>query len=146
MRTTPEHGRRVYRCSSRETPSGPCGASRVPAEEAEAWVWGQVDAVLRDPSIIAAELRRQQEEEPTSNWVADREAVIRSLSKVEKQQERLIRRFREAEDDTFPWDLVEREITRAEHEKVQLRASLADVDRRIAEQQAANDRLHSLTT
>ena len=50
LRSSPEHGRRTYRCASRETPAGPCGAPRVPADEVERWVWDEVAAILQDPA------------------------------------------------------------------------------------------------
>jgi hypothetical protein len=103
-----------------------------------------VAAVLRDPSIIAAKLRKQREEGPDPALLADREAVRRQLGKIEKQQERLIRHFREADDEGLPWDLVKRELAQAEQEKGQLQATLADLDRRLAKQRMAVEQLDAL--
>src|SRR5262249_23494048 len=104
MRASPEHGRRTYRCASRETPHGPCGAKRVPAEDpdgVEQWVWEQIDARLRDSSLIAAEIERQRAEGPDPGLVANREAVVRALAKVERHQERLLAQYGASEDDSF---------------------------------------------
>ena len=90
MHSTPEKGKRTYRCGSRYKAIGTCGGKRVPAEPVEEWVWERVGAILRDPSIIAEELRRCQEEGTDDVLEADLEAAKRALAKVEKQQERLI--------------------------------------------------------
>ena len=60
MRTSPEHGKRTYRCASRETARAPAVAAGYPLDECEASAWAQIAAVLRDPSIIAAEYERQR--------------------------------------------------------------------------------------
>ena len=72
--------------------------------------------------------------------------TIRALARVEKQQERLIAKFRKADDDSLPWELVEREISRAEKEKQQLRATISEIERRLAEQQQAIGQLDALKT
>ncbi len=59
---------------------------------------------------------------------------------------RLIQRFSQAEDDTFPWELVQREIARVEQEKAQVRAELAAAEQRIIQQAAAVEQLDALTT
>lgn len=144
MRSEPEHGKRIYRCSSRHTAGGACGASRVSADKVEAWTWDQLTCLLRDPAMIAAEVQRQRE--PDTSLTTDRDAVRRRLERVVQQQERLISRFRHAtEDDPFPWDLVEREIIRAETEKKQLQATLAEIDGRISDQRATAVQLDALT-
>jgi site-specific DNA recombinase len=144
MRSSPEHTLRTYRCSSRETASGPCGGQRVRAVDVEAWAWEEVSAILRDPSLIAAELNRRRAEGPDPTLLANREATQRALAKLEKQQERLVRHFREADDDTFPWDLVKREIAQTEQQKGQLRATLAELDQRLVEQQVMVEQLDAL--
>ena len=103
MRTSAERGGYgTYRCSAREKPSGPCGGKRVPAAAVEAWVWEQIATVLRDPSLIAAELQRRREEGPDQTLLADREAVQRHLATLEKQQAKLLRAFREADEAILP--------------------------------------------
>jgi site-specific DNA recombinase len=146
MWAEPEHGKRIYRCSSRYSLSGSCGASRVPADEVEADVWAQITAFLGDEAVIAAEVQRQHEQGPDAALVADYEAARRALSKIELQQERLIRRFTESGDETFPWELVQREIARLEADKKSLMATIADLKRDIDEQAAAVVRLDALAT
>jgi site-specific DNA recombinase len=146
MRASPERGTRTYRCSSRETPAGACGRSRVPAEACEAWVWQQLCAVLSDPTIVAAELKRAQEQGPDHSLQADRDAAQRRLAKLDQQQERLLRRYREAEEDEFPWELVQREIAQIGTERKALAADLARIDAKLAEQQRSVDLLGALHT
>lgn len=147
MYTSPERGRRTYRCSSRDTSTGPCGGKRVPAESVESWAWSHIEAILMDPSIIANEVERQRRDGPNAGLVVDREATIRLLQKLDRQQDRLVRRYAEADDgDDFPWELIEREIARIEQERKLTRATLADIDTRLAAQEAAVVRLSSLQT
>ncbi len=146
MRASAEHGGYgTYRCSAREKPSGPCGGKRVPAAAVETWVWEQIAAVLRDPSLIAAELQRQREEGPDQTLLADRESVQRHLATLEKQQAKLLRAFREADEAILPWDLIQRELAQIEQEKSRLHATLADIEQRLEAQQATIDQLDSLT-
>ncbi len=145
MRSIPEHGRRVYRCSSRETPSGPCGGKRVPAGDVEAWAWERVSAILRDPRLIAAEVERLRHGGPDSALAGQLEAARGLLGKLEKQQERLIRRFGASDDDSFPWELVDREISRLQQEKGQIQATIGQIEQRLAEQLATVEQLGALT-
>jgi site-specific DNA recombinase len=72
MRQNIENGtRRVYRCYSRETPSGPCGGKRVPADAVEDEVWNSVAARLHNPAVIAAEVKRLNESGPDSVMLGD---------------------------------------------------------------------------
>jgi len=139
------HEHRRYRCRSLETLGGSCGGHIVPADAIEAWVWDKVSAVLRDPSIIAAELERRKEEGGDDLLQSDLTAANRALAKIERQQEKLLGQFRRAEDDSFPWELVRREIARAEHEKDQFRAVIADLKARIAAQQSAQQQLEAVS-
>src|SRR5262245_25140188 len=103
MRPSPEsRGRLIYRCASRETPSGACGAKRVPAADLEQWTWEQVCLLLRNPSLLAAELERQRHEGPDQRLRADQAALQRSLAKLEQQQGKLLRLFREVDEEHYP--------------------------------------------
>jgi site-specific DNA recombinase len=139
-----EHGRPVYRCSSRDKPGGACGGKRVPGEAVEAWAWAEVSTILRTPAIIAAEVERQREAGPDQALQADREAAARMLAKVERQRDRLVRRYAEADDDGFPWELVEREIARLEDERRQAVATVAEIDARLERHEAATMQLDAL--
>jgi len=148
MYATPEHGvTYVYRCSSRQTASGACGGKRVPGAMVEDWAWQEVSAILRDPEIIAIEVRRQREAGPEAalqTLQADRDATDRLLLKIETQRDRLVRRYADAGDDSFPWELLEREIARLESERRAVVATVAERDKRLQQHEAATVQLDSL--
>jgi Recombinase len=111
----------------------------------ETWVWERVAGVLQDPSTIALELERRQQEGPDKALTDDLENARGRLSKITKQQERLVQRFGEALDDSFPWELVHEQITRLEREKANLAGIVEDIERRLIAQRADVDRLQDLT-
>jgi site-specific DNA recombinase len=122
-------GRRAYRCQSRDTATGACGSSRVPADDVERWAWDEVKAVLRDPSIIARERERALARGEDPGLTSALDVARRRLAKVEQGQARLMERFRRSDD--FPWEIVEREVGRAEVERKQLAAEIVDLEARI---------------
>lgn len=101
------------------------------------WAWSQIESILRDPSTIIAEVERRRQNGPDATLQNSRETAARMLHKMEKQRERLVRRYAEAEDDGFPWELVEREITRVEAERRAAQAALAEIDARLDQQENA---------
>lgn len=134
-----------YRCSSHLGAKGNCGARTAPADAVEAWAWERVSATLRDPSIIAAELKRRRQEGQDPILIRDLETAKRSLTQIERQQERLLRSFAAEDDDSFPMELVQKEVARMEQEKTQVRATVAELERRIAQQDSALDQLEALS-
>jgi site-specific DNA recombinase len=144
MSPQPEHGRMVYRCTSRDRLGSPCGGKRVPGADVEAWAWSEIEAILRNPSTIIKEVERLRTAGPDETLTATRETAARMLAKLERQRERLVRRYADADDDSFPWELVEREITRVESERRNAAAGLADIDARLAEQERSITELDDL--
>lgn len=144
MRPEPEHNYRVYRCYSRDTPAGPCGGKRAPAEIVEAGIWEAVASRLRDPSIIAAELKRRRDEEPDVTLSSDLEAARRMLSRLEKQQAGLARRLADSPEDDSLWELVQREIKRIESEKQAIGNSIGEMEQRLETERQAVVQLDSL--
>src|SRR5215211_6034495 len=55
-----------------------------------------------------------------------------------------MRRFTEGDDDSFPWELVQREVARLEDEKRALRETIDEIDRQIARQTATAGQLAAL--
>jgi len=146
MRPSPEsRGRLIYRCASRETPSGPCGSKRVPAADLEQWTWEQVCILLRNPSLIAAELERQRQEGPDQRLLADKDALKRSLAKLGQQQSKLLRLFRGADEEYYPVALTQRELAQIEKEKAHLAAALAQIEAQLAAWQVSIERWDNLT-
>ncbi|GEM_PF-6886032 len=135
MRTSPEGDRRTYRCSSRETPSGPCGGKRVNAELLESFTWERVAEVLSDPTIILDDYNRRREAGPSQLLQADRNAAEKELAKVESRQQRLIRLY--AESDELALEAVKQELAAADQERRRLRATIAALDEQTARQESA---------
>jgi len=133
LRSSPERDRRVYRCASRETPSGPCGAPRVPADDVERWVWDEVSAILRDPAIIAREVEQARKAGDDPGLTSALISAQRRLAKIERDQERLAAGFRNKTGRML--ELLEREIGRAEVERQQTVKEIADLESRIAARQ-----------
>ena len=81
-----------------------------------------------------AEYRRllEQQEAPAANL----KAVERQLQQVVKEQDRLLERYRRTGDDTFPWDLVERQIKQLQGERNRLERELAALKERYASRRA----------
>lgn len=126
-------------------PIGPELRADLPTQQGlDSWVWEKVSAVLRNPSLIAAELERRRGEGAHSALDTDRTTAKASIARAQKQQERLIRRFSDAADDSFPWELVEREIARLERERQEWAATLEEIDRRIDQQRTAVAQLDAL--
>jgi site-specific DNA recombinase len=144
MQGIPERSSRVYRCSSRDTAIGPCGGARIPGEALEEWAWAQVASVLRNPDLIAAELKRRKDEGPDASLLADLETAKQRLATLERRQADYLRRYSEAEDGTFPWELVEREIKRLEAEKVGWTATIADLEDRLQARELVREQLEAL--
>jgi site-specific DNA recombinase len=144
MYANPEHGRLTYRCSSRDKASGACGGKRVNGGDIERWAWGEIETILRDPDTIVAEVERRRASGPDATLTTSRDATARLLAKLDRQRERLVRRYAEADDDSFPWELVEREIVRVEADRRQAQATLAEIDARIAAQAQAIVQLDTL--
>jgi site-specific DNA recombinase len=135
--------RRVYRCSSRDKAGGPCGGTCVPADAIEARLWEQLSAAIRDPVLIYDQWQRAQASGPDPVLAEDRERITGQLARLARQQERLVRRLREAEDDETA-DLYEREIGQIGRERKGLTAALAQIDVRLAEQAETADQLGAL--
>jgi len=140
-----DRGRRIYRCSSREFPSGACGAGRVPAERIERWIWDQVSALLSDLRLIEAELERRRHTPRDDKLERQRASIERELARIAAQQERLVRRYARAEDDDDAlWELVRRQVAELEAERERLRHLLTEVEQALAERQRQEIELVSL--
>lgn len=110
----------------------------------ESWAWSQVSNVLQDPSLIAKELERRRDVGVDSVLVDDLASARRALDKVEQQQARLVRKFSESDNDSFPWELVQREIENLQAQKRQLESTVADLESRIKRDECTKQQLHSL--
>jgi site-specific DNA recombinase len=110
----------------------------------ESWVWDQISNILRDPSIIAAELDRMAQDGPQESLSEELESATSRLQAIDKQQKRLMQRYAEADDDAFPWELVQEQVTRLEREKQTVSGIITDIEGRVQAEQAAAQQLHEL--
>jgi site-specific DNA recombinase len=137
MRGDAERGNyRIYRCSSRDTPQGPCGSKRIPAADCESSVWQQVESILEEPTIIAAEIERRQAEgeDSRSQVLADLEGARGQLNRVEAELARLVSRAASADEDL--WQIFEKEIAGKREAKKRLETVAAAAEARLAAEDA----------
>jgi site-specific DNA recombinase len=152
MAANDAHGRRTYRCTSRTSVSGSCGAKSAPGEDVcrgnrpgvESWAWEQVSTILQDPTIITRELSRLQDQGPSEALTRELEQATARLQTLDKQQRRLMQRYADATDDDFPWELVQEQVTRLEQEKKTVSGIVAETGRRMAQAQTVVDQLCDL--
>lgn len=147
MRGDIEHrgNNRVYRCSSRETPSGACGGKRVPAADCEGLVWKQIADILEQPEIITAELERRESENAESRepLLSDLDAARQKLRRTEDEIARLVSRAASAEDDL--WKLFEKEITAKQQIKLRFEQTIDELTSRLNTNSQATRNLVTLT-
>jgi hypothetical protein len=110
----------------------------------ERWAWECVENVLRDPSIIAAELEHRRNEGTDPALLANLDIVRRARAKLERQQQRLLALYA-ADDDALPFDAIKQLLAATEREKVQYQSSIADIEHRLTEQRLASDQLQQLS-
>jgi site-specific DNA recombinase len=135
---------RIYRCSAQNTPIGKCGAHNIHADDIEAWVWGEAHDQMRHPERIKAEVKRRREHEPNDQLARDLEKAKRHAAQLDAQQQEYIQRYTERQNETFPWALVEREVTRLEREKQGWLNTAEEIEQRIAMQSATTNHLEYL--
>lgn len=124
-----------YRCTSRHTPAGPCSlrGSWVNAVPLEEWVAAEVAALLADPARIARVIAlAAQSSAPDPEVARERDQLRARIARLDREQERLMQRYRRSDDDAFPWALLEREVARAEEEKRAARRQLLEVEAKLA--------------
>ncbi|MGH9822402.1 MAG: recombinase family protein [Blastocatellia bacterium] len=142
MYSEPEHGRRVYRCSSRQI-SKACGAPRVPAEDVERDVWSQVEAILKDPEIIAREAKRIAQEGPSHRVDEELKSARKELTRIEDGLQGLVRRYRGSPSDAL-WAAIEQETQQVEKERTALRARISGLESRLDSSGAISRSVRSL--
>lgn len=118
---------RTYRCSSRQLRSGPCGGSRVRADEIEADVWSQAVALLTEPNAIKREMARQRSNSRQPVDISKRRALERALERLDKRKALLTRQFQRTEDENA-WDLIMTDLSRIEDERSAITGQLEELD------------------
>jgi site-specific DNA recombinase len=142
---TPGKGHNKYRCNSRfKLYETGCDGATVPYQEMNNWIWEEVKAILRDPSIVEREVVKLEKGSPNQQLTRDLESAKRQLNKVERGLQALLHRFRESADDKNLWPFIEREIGQATKEKAQLEATISEIESRLQQQANVLSDLHSL--
>jgi site-specific DNA recombinase len=129
-----EHGKfRVYRCSSRATPFGPCGSKRIPAADCEATIWEQVEGVLADPQVIQARLEEVESggQGPRTLLEAELASARQARKKVEEGIKRLIIRAQDEEDEEV-WQMYQKQLAEQKATKKRLDETISDIEGRLA--------------
>jgi site-specific DNA recombinase len=175
MRAEIERGLRVYRCSSRESPAGPCGAKRVPADDlvpheahprdavgrllpitpalrrelgsvpgVETAIWSEVAAALRDPQRVFEEVERRRESGPDRTLQADLDAARQEIRKLERQQQRLVALYAEA-DVGMPLETVKQQMSATERQKEQWQEIVERYEQQAHDADASVEQLEALT-
>lgn len=132
---------RVYRCASRDTSAGACGASRVPADEIEAWAREEAFRVLKPPQVIAAALERRAAAGPDARFVVQLDAVMRAQAEVRRKQTILMDQLLGGE---FPPELVQTKSASLQKEAARLQNEELDLAQRIEAQTASHADVRAL--
>ena len=134
-------GVRYYRCGSRETASGACGARMVPADALETWVWHWASHRIADRSVIASSVTARSQR---GTATMDREiaALTKRLTQIERGQDRLLARYRES--DSVSWELIERQIELAESDRRQVQQRIDELSGRITAIESDQERNREL--
>jgi site-specific DNA recombinase len=129
----PQHGYRVYRCSSRTRLVSPasCGNRHVNADFLETEVWNKVKAVLSDPDLVIAELRRKRELNLEAEHLKEEVELNRKrLQTLDEAETRIIRLHAYAgrsEEKTL------NELNRVNAERERIEQANTELDKRIRE-------------
>jgi hypothetical protein len=108
----------------------------------EADVWARVDAFLSDPSLVAAEVERQQGDSGLAGGLAsDLARIDQALQRFAGQEQRLIKLFRFGEVDEA---MITCELTGLRQDREKLQSERQDlVSRRVRAEQTVR-RMDSL--
>lgn len=144
MVTTSQYGRNYYKCQSPVSVSGPCGSRMARAEVIEGAVWEEIATFLQNPDLVAEELRRRREEGPSKDLTEELASAQRGLGKVDHQQDRLLRLYAEADEETFPRAAIGEQLRQLGEQKREWEASIAELEHRIDQQEAHLDQLRQV--
>jgi site-specific DNA recombinase len=136
--------RKVYRCCSRHTSSGACGAVTVWADQLEAWAWETFCENMERPEKIARMIERLRSLEDRSSLAADVESARRALAIIVGKQDKLVAKSLE-DDPDFPQDIIKGQLARLRAEREQLESEIDQLTRLLREQQAARGEMARLT-
>jgi site-specific DNA recombinase len=85
-----------YRCNTSNRDTHGCPPAAIPTRTLDAQVWARVEEVLTNPEVIATEVARLRQVDPTGpNLVA----LDKRIGEVERQQSNVMRRIATIDDD-----------------------------------------------
>jgi DNA invertase Pin-like site-specific DNA recombinase len=82
--------------------------------------------------VIAAELAREHEAGPDPTLARDLDTARREAARCQRKQSELMARY-DPDNAAFPWELLEREVSRLHAEQERWQAQAEDLERRMAD-------------
>jgi site-specific DNA recombinase len=140
LNATTSKGVVYYRHSNRARDRYDCPPVKIKAERLDGDVWQRVRAVLTDPQVIAEELSRLGESDPTG---ADIAAIDLRLNEVDRKQANLVRRLATIDDEDTA-ALVAAELKALGSQRRELKTERSALEERSTSRQATHARLESL--
>jgi hypothetical protein len=125
----------IYRCTSYNTPLGPCGAPSIRAELIDGQVWATVCETMRHPELVAKMIQRQHPARTDENLQEDLAKARRNVRWLENKQQELMARYTGSDDVSFPWDVAAREVKQLEKEKREWEQIIRQAEQRIQVQE-----------
>ena len=130
----------MYRCNRSHTSKHICDGSSISVPILDAAVWQRVERLLTRPDLIAAELARLREDDPTET---DLEAISRRLAEITRRRANLVRRL-SAIDDNLIAGAIETELSTLTEQQRRLEEERVQAEARRQSWQSANARLKDL--
>jgi site-specific DNA recombinase len=129
-----------YRCNTSNRDIHGCPPAGISTRTLDAQVWGRVEEVLANPQVVANEVARLHEADPTGPNIA---ALDKRIAEVERQRTNLMRRIATIDDDEMaaPF-LVEFQALGTQHKQLQRERDNVEAERR--DWQLAQERLDDL--
>ena len=140
LNATTKRSGAFYRHSTRALDHHGCPPIHVKAARLDADVWRRVRLILTQPELIADELARTCEDDPT---LADLAAIDHRLELVERRQSNLVRRLALIDDEDTA-ALVAVEVNALASQKRQLETERAMLAGRLVDRQLAREQLADL--
>ncbi|MBA2450305.1 MAG: recombinase family protein [Chloroflexi bacterium] len=141
-RATDPAGARRYRCDRGSSDRRDCGSKpSIMVPQLDGAVWTRVESILTQPEVVAAELERMEDNDPTRNDLA---AADRALATLARQQSNLIDQIANVSGQAAT--LLTAKVEALERQREQLDAEREAMLGRHRTRVAARERLSDLET
>jgi site-specific DNA recombinase len=121
-------GHVYYRCGSRHTLKGTCGAPMVRADKLEAWAWQRLSDMLDHPQNVMKMLKDAVASSPNTALHAERDAAVAALKKLDAKAAKLLDLLT-SDDEALPMDVVASKLKAVQIER---KAAAARADAAVA--------------